>query len=344
MQLSKKDLKNLIRHRLLEVIQEYQKAGPSYFSAATKRPAMDIDPFPEKQENDIDNNDGGATEDKNAIEQNPDILDDHRFVSLAKSQAQKEDSDWRDVMLEFDDMLQEFLEQGGADDPVEFYQFLQDKLSEEDMQGKTPPPTQNVARADANNSIASPSTMAAYNKRAMESYEPTLKTPTNAPAEPDDKLLLGDKDSSYANHFKDMVNGWYNSKDVEEELDDPMEPKGNKKELSDKDRQHQMMKRRAKLAPTVDPQSIISWDDLTDVISVSGAHPETLKGGDINTAKAHLLDKLSQHEIHPDSEKRFNQAIDRAKSVEQLYMTLFNFKRAFETPGEKLSPLDIKRG
>jgi len=217
-QISKKDLKILIHYRLLEIIQEYQKAGPSYFSAATKRPAMDIDPFPEKQEDDLDYNDGGETEDTEIAEQRPDILDDHRFITLAKSQAQKEDADWRDVMLEFDDMLQEFLETGGVEDPVEFYQFLQNKLSEEDMRGKTPPPTQNTERASMNNSIASPGEMAAFNKRAMESYEPTLKTPTSAPAEPDDKLLLGDKDSSYADGFKDMVKSWYDSKDVDEDL------------------------------------------------------------------------------------------------------------------------------
>ena len=208
MQLSKKDLKILIKHRLLEIIQEYQKAGPSYFSAATKRPAMDIDPFPEKQEVDLDYNDGGKTEDDEAAKQTPDILDDHRFITLAKSQAQKEDSDWRDVMLEFDDMLQEFLEGGGADDSVEFYQFLQNKLNDEVMRGKTPPPTQNIARADMNNSVATPGEMAAFNKRAMESYEPALKTPTSADAEPDDRLLLGDKDSSYEDDFKNMVNGW----------------------------------------------------------------------------------------------------------------------------------------
>jgi len=155
------------------------------------------------------------------------------------------------------------------------------------------------------------------------------------------KLVL--KESKFRQFLKKIIQEEVNCL-TEASFDNPMKPKKDKKEPSNTDRQHQMMKRRAKLAPTVEPQSIISWEDLTDMISVSGAHPQTLRGGDIDTAKAHLLDKLSQHEIHPDSEKRFNQAISGVKTVQQLYMTLFNFKRAFEKPGEKLSPLDIRRG
>jgi hypothetical protein len=209
MQITKTELKKLIQANLIKLLQEYEKAGPTYFSRATQRPAMNLDPLPKQPETDIDNNDGGAIEDEAISNENKDLLDDPRFINLAKYQAKEQNGDWRDAMLEFDEHLQSFLEQGGHEE--DFYQVLNRKVYSVDQKvGKTPP-LENTERADMSNSIVSPKVDAAYTKRAMESIDPKLTTPTGAPADPDNKIL-NDEDS-YTDAFKDMLNQWYGAED-----------------------------------------------------------------------------------------------------------------------------------
>jgi len=209
MQITKTKLKKLIQTNLIKLLQEYEKAGPTYFSRATQRPAMNLDPLPQKSEDDIDNNDGGAIEDETIANENKDLLDDPRFINLAKFQAKERNTDWRDVMLEFDEQLQSFLEQGGHEE--DFYQVLHREVYSVDQEmGKTPPPG-NTERADMSNSTVDPKIDAAYTKRAMESIDPKLTTPTGAPADPDDEIL--NDEGSHTDAFKDMLNQWYGAED-----------------------------------------------------------------------------------------------------------------------------------
>ena len=184
-------LQQLVAKNFQDILKEYQKAGPSYFSRNKQRVGMGLNPgeVPQDEEQ-LDYNDGGETEDRAAAGE--DILDQPIFINLAKARAEQEGRDWRDVMMDVDNMLQDFLDQGNKEE--DFLDYLQSgALAQDPGEGQTAPPHTNKP-GETNNILASPGQEAMMNKRAMENHEPShkIKTPTGKDVEGDEKQVLLD--------------------------------------------------------------------------------------------------------------------------------------------------------
>jgi len=207
--LNKDMLQQLVAKNFQDILKEYQKAGPSYFSRNKQRVGMGLNPGelpPEYDEQQVDYNDGGEAEDM--AERGEDILDQPLFVNLAKARAEQEGRDWRDVMLDIDSELQDFLDAGNSEE--DFFDHIVNKETEvQDPNMGTTPPQDTNKPGDPKSILATPGQEAMMNKRAMEGHTPShnIKTPTGKPVEDDEKKVLldmGEEDGTLHDPRDDM--------------------------------------------------------------------------------------------------------------------------------------------